>query len=850
MADDKEQAMESVAISDKTGSCESPDMETAPECTSDSVDGDSTDESDAPRLPNRDPFSADGNPITDTSSNLDEIHNMLDDPENQDIGPQPNYLFSTHDAFKQPMAEPERGIELNDLHELHWITESESGNEDEVDSFLPRDRDRQFDANGVACKSCSSKVEKIYRDTKLSRFVISPCKLCLESMKEPTEQSEIHCKNAPLTESSGENSPKQHFQSLMNKMKRALKSCNQWEMNQVLTELTAKAINLEGASAQFEKSLQRVLFEAILCGKHHIAKTIISHSHANIFKAERDLFQESDVTNFNHDIDNTDVKITEPDVPISKTDGDLFTGQTALHLAVSHGNEDIVNQILDRITEEEAIDLINRQATGRFFTDNKKVPEGQYCLFLAAWMGCTDIFRLLIKRGASLNVQDKDGNTILHKLVQLSMKKTESDQDKNQGRWVDTTKVMCEIVFKFAGTWWQKFIGERRHHKKCTKEALTYLLSIEDSAGFTPMGLAAYMGSSHLYQMMIDSPAYKTEHLRYGPITDASFRMNEIDSSLCGNDGSSHLESILYNSIDKACEFISIEPISTLVMDKWKHYRKFFYLWLITYILYMSAFTTYTFIRPTNIDNITALYSRSVDKFRAFLEVVMVLGIPWYLYGEIQDLCYPRHRRWPDPWKYIQDGFYRIIRVFFVLSLIAWIFIHFAKPDHEDTILPLCLFFGWVYVIIFTCGSEAFGIFPVMLQRMIFLDLLRFLLIFFLIIMSMSTAMYTVFRPTPNVLDYATFWDTAYSLFKMTLGLQDVSNLTEARHPGIAILLFVVYAVLGNILLLNVLIAMMNASYSAVSEKAPVYHLETLQRAYNTLLIERRLPRCLCTSQV
>ena len=837
MADDIDQFIAILELSDKTES-----MDTAPECTSNSVDALSLN---GPEFQHNPSILTGSEMQPEDCLDVESLQPVVVNGRRHSIIVPEHFLPSKikQDVFSTTTDKTDESDEFMEIH--HFYSRYGSDSDEEVDNLLPASHTLTTLDN--ACQSCSSKVERIYKDKKVSKYIVDPCSQCKTKTKGTAPPGEITCESVPVTDASPDILQSHQIRSLVIKMNHALQLSNESAMDEAISELRLKATNSDRAYTEYENAMQRVLSKAILSGKQSVIKVVIAHSNARIFNGDdTDSKDANKNSNLVCEPGNADTKTGDP----NSTHGDIFKGQTVLHLAVSRGNAAMVSQMLDRVTEDQATDLVNRQATGRFFTDSRKVPEGQYCLFLAAWMGCTDIFKILIQHGASLDIQDTDGNTILHKLVELSVKKTESDPDKNQARWVDTTKLMCQMVFKFAGLWWRKVTGEIRHRRRSLKEAITYLLYIENNAGFSPMGLAACVGASHIYKIMINSPANKTEHLRYGPITDVSFKMNDIDSALCANNGTSHLESILYNPIDKACEFISLEPISTLVTDKWRHYRKFYYLWLISYVLYMSAFTTYTIVRPVGIGNIEELYLRPVDKFRAILECIMVLGIPWYLYGEIQDIGYPLHRRWPDPWKYIQDGLYRIIQIMFILSLIIWIIVHFAKPIHEDAVLPLCLFFGWIYVIIFTCGSEAFGIFPVMLQRMIFLDLLRFLVIFLLIILSMSTAMYCAFRPTPQVDDYSTFWNTAFSLFKMTIGLQEVDRLTEARHPGIAIFLFVVYAVLGNILLLNVLIAMMNASYAAVSEKAPIYCLDTLQKAYITLLIERRLPQRFSTAQV
>ena len=721
-----------------------------------------------------DPFATGSEMKTDDTSNFDEIHAMLvgddliQDDKPQDKSPDEGDDTTPTNSEGKTSNEKINGIIINTDDSGKNMKHAEG-----LLNILPQN-DQSIDVD-KSCQTCAMKLEMIHKNIKLSRLILQPCKICGNAETDLVRKN-IEKQPDPSLVDLGSVETRENRKQLLNKqLREAFDESNPRKINMVLNNVKWDNSFGEDAMTMYETTLQNTLFDALLRKKREIAKSIIARSDARVFKAKIDLALELNEMKVVTESNGTDTGDTNGKTDAIEEDpklkNDPFKGQTALHLAVSQSDKDMVTQMLDRINEEDSIALIDRQATGRFFSDSKKVKEGQYCLFLAAWIGCIDIFRLLVMRGASLNIQDTDGNTILHKLVQLSMKKTESDSSVNQIRWVETSKTMCELVLNWTQVWWKRFVGQKRCDTD-SRDATTYLLSIENKSGFTPMTLAAYTGASAMFKMMIHSPAFKTKHFTYGPITDASFRMNEIDSTLCRNDGSSCLESIMYNPVDKACEFIAMQPISTLVLDKWDHYRKFYWMWLVSYIFYMASFTTYMFISPMQPSSFLDMYKTHLDIFRGFLEVIMVLGVPWYLFWEIQDLNFPRHRRWPDPWQYTQDGLYRIIHILFVASLISWIVVHFASPYHEDIVLPLCLFFGWIYVLIFTCVSDVFGIFPVMLQRMIFYDLLRFLLIFFLIIMSMSTAMYCVFRSSPETTDYSTIWYTAYSLFKMTLGMQ------------------------------------------------------------------------------
>lgn len=74
-------------------------------------------------------------------------------------------------------------------------------------------------------------------------------------------------------------------------------------------------------------------------------------------------------------------------------------GDTILHLAIIHEDEQFAQQLID-IFPKEVLDIQNNLY--------------QSPLHLAVYLDLEDVVRSLVKRGASLHLQDRDGNTALH----------------------------------------------------------------------------------------------------------------------------------------------------------------------------------------------------------------------------------------------------------------------------------------------------------------------------------------------------------------------------------------------------------------------------------------------------
>ncbi|KAG2462428.1 TRPV6 protein, partial [Polypterus senegalus] len=127
-------------------------------------------------------------------------------------------------------------------------------------------------------------------------------------------------------------------------------------------------------------------------------------------------------------------------------------------------------------------DTKNARARGSFFSPGKgQCYYGEYVLSFAACMGNEKIVQLLIKSGAPLNVQDTQGNTVLHMLV-LHPNKT----------------LACRMYDYLLSL--------------ITIDKIRYLESITNNDGFTSMKLAVHKGdvtvSVCLNKSKLDKPKY------------------------------------------------------------------------------------------------------------------------------------------------------------------------------------------------------------------------------------------------------------------------------------------------------------------------------------------------------
>ena len=105
-----------------------------------------------------------------------------------------------------------------------------------------------------------------------------------------------------------------------------------------------------------------------------------------------------------------------------------------------------------------------------------------------------------------------------------------------------------------------------------------------------------------------------------------------------------------------------------------------------------------------------------------------------------------------------------------------------------------------------------------MIQKIILSDLFRFSIIISLELVSFTAMIYLQFVTSkPPVPEFQTYRISLLTLFNLMLGLSDISILNEARDPWLAVSLFVTFALLTYVLMINALIAMMSQTCALVS---------------------------------
>lgn len=506
-----------------------------------------------------------------------------------------------------------------------------------------------------------------------------------------------------------------------------------------------------------------------------------------------------------------------------------FKGQTALHIAIERQSKYFANLLLNKEAD------IHARACGKFFQ-----PHGKTCFYfgelplsLAACTNQKEMVDLLLEKNANIRERDSLGNTVLHALVIVA------DNTPENTNFI--TYMYNYMLIKDASL------------PRTEKPEVEKLEDILNNDGFTSIKLAAKLGKIGIFKNILHREFHQEEsvHLSrkftewtYGPVYAALYDLTSLDSS----EENSVLETLVYGTeIPNRLDMLQIEPLNNLLEDKWTRFgRQLFFLKSIFYIIYVLVFTVFAYN-----DEGTALPFQSRNASDICMQLFLTIGALYFFIVEIFNI----KRRLPSLQMLLEDGYFDLLFFFQAQLFLIFAILYYAQSQCYVAFLVLSLALGWLNLLYFFRGSKKLGIYNVMIQRMILGDLLRFCLVYMILLIGFSTAVVTILTPLEEnnkeglnnteitklsedpKTDFKNMYSTTLELFKLTIGMGELEFTEQYRYKLVYYLLVVSYIVLTYILLLNMLIALMSKSVEKLSEQS--INIWNLQRAITILDLEK-----------
>ncbi|XDC54959.1 hypothetical protein R6Z07M_006141 [Ovis aries] len=500
---------------------------------------------------------------------------------------------------------------------------------------------------------------------------------------------------------------------------------------------------------------------------------------------------------------------------------ELYEGQTALHIAVMNQNVNLVKALLAHGAS------VSARATGSAFrlSPHNLIYFGEHPLSFAACMGSEEIVRLLIEHGADIRAQDSLGNTVLHILV-LQPNKTFACQ-------------MYNLLLSY---------DRRGDHL----QSLDLMLNHQ---GLTPFKLAGVEGNTVIFQNLVQ----KQKYIQWtcGPLTSTLYDLTEIDSS---GEELSLLELIITSKKREARQILDQTPVKELVTLKWKRYgRPYFCVLAATYLLYIVCFTVCCVYRPLKprTDNETdprdsTLYQQKPrqeayvtrqDHLRLVGELVSICGAIIILFIEITDIFRVGVSR--SFGQTILGGPFHILFITYSCMVLVTMVMRLTNTSGEVVPMSFALVLGWCSVMYFARGFQMLGPFTIMIQKMIFGDLMRFCWLMAVVILGFASAFFIIFQTEdPNELGHFFNYPMAlFSTFELFLTIIDGPANYDVDLPFMYSITYAAFAIIAALLMLNLLIAMMGDTHWRVAHERD--ELWRAQVVATTVMLEKKLPRCL-----
>ncbi|NXW50525.1 TRPV5 protein, partial [Nyctiprogne leucopyga] len=387
------------------------------------------------------------------------------------------------------------------------------------------------------------------------------------------------------------------------------------------------------------------------------------------------------------------------------------------------------------------------------------------------------------------------------------------------------------------------------------KEGPGSLELIANNEGLTPFKLAGVEGNTVMFQYLMQKRKHNL--WSFGPLTTVLYDLTEIDSWA---EDQSFLELIVSTKKREARQILDLTPVKELVSLKWNMYgRPYFCFLALFYILYMVCFTMCCVYRPlkprtgnktSSRDNtiyvqkmLQESYITYEDELRLVGELITVIGAVVILILEIPDILRVGAAKYFG--QTILGGPFHIIVITYACMILVTMVMRLTSTAGEVVPMSFALVLGWCNVMYFARGFQMLGPFTIMIQKMIFGDLMRFCWLMGVVILGFASAFYIIFQ-TENPENLGQFYNYPMSLFttfELFLTIIDGPANYDVDLPFMYSVVYFAFAIIATLLMLNLLIAMMGDTHWRVAHERD--ELWRAQVVATTVMLERKLPRCL-----
>ncbi|KAI9349501.1 hypothetical protein DFJ73DRAFT_933325 [Zopfochytrium polystomum] len=402
------------------------------------------------------------------------------------------------------------------------------------------------------------------------------------------------------------------------------------------------------------------------------------------------------------------------------------------------------------------------------------------------------------------------------------------------------------------------------HYSTMKDLALREIRSVDHSVanvdGLTPLGVAAQRGKSKMVIALLD--LYSETLWTYGAVTKKSVPLTELDTYV-DKMTMNHTKSALTVAVMKEDPEILQNPIfMNLLRAKWILYGSRIFLWgLGVQLLYMLLFTLMIFILPNDrnfLDYTTLGFNSSVvdyqydagnglrnahiklltgkyvdeedynvtsNAIRLVVEGILVLWSLFKIYKEAEMMR--------TNWSTYFAGFGRLenfVQLFLLALFFTGVALRVVELNYWETLVwGLYAIIGWMSLLYYSKGFLRFGPLGLVVWEVLTNDALNFGTILLVFLLGFSQAFWLIMGPfgdsiakaggDPGSKEWGNWIPGSFVWLVRGFFGQGASYDTfryASSHNSYALVLFLVFTFSCNILLLNVFIALINATFGRV----------------------------------
>ena len=519
----------------------------------------------------------------------------------------------------------------------------------------------------------------------------------------------------------------------------------------------------------------------------------------------------------------------------------ITRGVHLLHLGIVNTDCELLDLVLNNIKPEDKYGLLHQPSLSTAKIGGKHAAA--LPLTMAVWMGNTVAVRRLVEAGAEMSTKDANGFTVFHFLAILEQHVPEIVESMYE-ELIDCIQIWIKMTKKYS------FLRSNDE-----KQALLYakwlLIREKSDEGYTALQLAAKFGSVKTFTKLVNTDyVYSFPYFSFGPFSKNLYDVSDIDPFLNWNRWSvSVLEIIGLGPTDKNIECLNIEPVASLIEEKWEKHRPTIVFWGIIHITFMIVYSYLGFIDLYPHLGTNRQVNATLDRFE-FQPVDYLLLIMTVWYFILSSLCLSaliscsfRLHFTLNQW-ISSLGIMRVdCMLFFTASSALYLLLKYLENDTCVVFLSVSILVGWFLLLLYMRASKQLNFFNVMLSHIIRGDAIQFSCIIVLISVAFSVGSAPIFE-TYEYSDGKTFFWTFMNFLRLGLGVTDFSKLYDKgiKRDGndSIVVIYAAFIFAANLVLLNMLIASMTDAYSKLAGRRHL--LCSSLTASDCVLLESILP--------